>query len=71
MPFDNWLISDLIPKKSQKCEFRKHFVTIFSVSKPDPKKKNFPKFDLFRFLGMNSQISKYMLIHITNDKNYI
>ena len=25
----NWLISDLIPKKSEKLEFWKNFVTIF------------------------------------------
>ena len=26
---DHWLISDLIPKKSEKFESRKNFVTIF------------------------------------------
>ena len=32
-----WLISDLIPKKSEKFEFRKNFVTIFFSVKNWPK----------------------------------
>ena len=36
-----WLISDLIPKKSEKFEFRKNFVTIFFSVKNWPKKWNF------------------------------
>ena len=41
---DHWLISDLIPKKSEKFEFRKNFVTIFFSVKNWPKKWNFDFF---------------------------
>ena len=37
--FSHWFISDLIPKKSEKFEFRKNFATItyFSAGKTGPK----------------------------------
>ena len=41
---DRWLISDFIHKKSEKFEFRKNFVTIFSVAKTDQRKRNFDFF---------------------------
>ena len=44
-----WLISDLIPKKSEKFEFRKNFVTIFFSVKNWPKKRNFDFFCLRNF----------------------
>ena len=41
----NWLISDLIPKKSEKLEFWKNFVTIFfSV-------ENWPKNEILIFFA--------------------
>ena len=43
-PTSYWLISDLIPKKSEKFEFRKNFVTIFFSVKNWPKKWNFDFF---------------------------
>ena len=41
---DHWLISDLIPKKSEKFESRKNFVTIFASVKNWSKKWNFDFF---------------------------
>ena len=40
----HWLISDLIPKKTEKFELRKNFVTIFFSVKNWPKKQNFDFF---------------------------
>ena len=37
----NWLFSDLNPKKSEKFEFRKNFVSTFFSVKTWPKKRNF------------------------------
>ena len=44
-----WLISDLIPKKSEKFEFRKIFVTIFFSVKNWPRKTKFWLFSPTQF----------------------
>ena len=38
----HWLTSDLIPERSEKFKFRENFVTIFTVSKTDPKIEIYP-----------------------------
>ena len=53
------MISDLIPKKSEKFEFRKNFVTIFFSVKNWPKKWNF---DLY--------IQYFVHIHAHANTNY-
>ena len=39
-----WLISDLIPKKSEQLEFSKDFAIMFLAFKVDPEKRNFDIF---------------------------
>ena len=38
----HWLTSDLIPERSEKFKFRENFVTLFTVSKTDPKIEIYP-----------------------------
>ena len=52
----NWLISDLIPKKSEKFEFRKNFVTIFSRVKNWPS-RNFEKNFFFLKINVKNKIT--------------
>ena len=57
--FSQWLISDLIPKKSEKFEFRKNFVTIFFSVKNWPKKWNFDFFCPRNFRKIAKLSSKF------------
>ena len=57
--FPYWLISDLIPKKSEKFEFRKNFVTIFFSVKNWPKKWNFDFFCPRNFRKIAKLSSKF------------
>ena len=56
---DDWLISDLIPKKSKKLEFRKKFLTIFFSAKNWPEKWNFDIFCLRNFRKIAKLNSKF------------
>ena len=49
MKYADWLISDLIPKKSEKFEFRKIFLTIFFSVKNWPRKTKFWLFSPTQF----------------------
>ena len=55
----HWLISDLIPKKSEKFEFRKNFVTIFFSVENWPKKWNFDFFCPRNFRKIAKLSSKF------------
>ena len=54
-----WLISDLIPKKSEKIEFRKNFMSIFFSVKNWPKKWNFDFYCLRNFRKIAKWSSKF------------
>ena len=55
----DWLISDLIPKKSEKFEFRKNFMSIFFSVKNWPKKWNFDFFAYAIFEKLQNEVQNF------------
>ena len=62
--FQHWLISDLIPEKSEKFEFRKNFVTIFFSVKTWPKKGIFFHSKFYADFEKKWFFSKFLIFQV-------